>query len=84
MKMRCEGRLPGKVASWIYLRFVSITYNSVVPFTCNHVFKMSACIDAYEEMPVRSRHEQILTGVEGENQVRRKKVIARRRLVPLS
>ena len=59
------------------------TYNSIVPFTCDHAFKTSAYIDADEDMPVGSRHEETSTGVESESQVRRKKVIAMRRLVPI-
>ena len=58
-------------------------YKSISLFTCIHVTATSLCLDANEERPMRSGHEQFSTGVESEGQICLKKAIVRRCLAPL-
>ena len=80
LKMRWYGERP-HVHFW-YLVF--ITYKLVAPLTSSQVFATSLRMDTDEGTPMRSGRENFLTGVAKESQVRRKKSVVRRRLVPPS
>ena len=84
LKMRCGDSFQEKRPHGYPWQVFFITYKSISQFTCIQVTATSLCLGANEERPMRSGHEEFLTGVESGSQIGLKKTIVRRRLAPLS
>ena len=84
LKMKCEGGLPRKAASWSFLRKCFHQIQISCSIYLKSKFSTFLYIGADEQLLVWSGHEEISTGVESENQVERKKIKVRGRLDALS